>query len=127
MTKSTGVGRGNNPRSWRNRPRAADHHRWKQPAFRRARVACGNPNRAQRFPGGPLMAAPTTLAECREAYAADAMPNLPTHVRVRLQRAFMAGAMSAVQLEKSGVPREALLAELLGFARAIGSEVERAL
>lgn len=30
MTKSTGVGRGNNPRSHNNTKRGADHHRWNQ-------------------------------------------------------------------------------------------------
>lgn len=29
MTKSTGVGRGNNPASWKNRPKASAQHRWK--------------------------------------------------------------------------------------------------
>lgn len=28
MTKSTGVGRGNNPASWNNTKRGAEHHRW---------------------------------------------------------------------------------------------------
>lgn len=28
MTRSTGVGRGNNPASWNNTKRGADHHRW---------------------------------------------------------------------------------------------------
>lgn len=30
MTKATGVGRGNNPRSWNNTKRGAEHHRWSQ-------------------------------------------------------------------------------------------------
>lgn len=70
------------------------------------------------------MAAPTTLAELREAYAVEVMQGLPFDVRVRLQRAFMVGAMSALQLQQSGIPREVVLAECVQFGRTVGTSAE---
>ena len=45
---------------------------------------------------------------------------------VEHRRAFMAGALTAVELIRAGVPREQLLSECIAFGRAIGSAAERA-
>jgi hypothetical protein len=73
------------------------------------------------------MATPTTLAECREAYAVDVAPTLrDVSMLVLLNRAFMHGAMAAVRLQQSGRPLEDLYAECLQFGRAVGAPAERA-
>ena len=72
------------------------------------------------------MPVPTTLAECREAYAADVAHKLPADMRTLLNRAFMLGAMSAIQLQQTGIPRDAVLAECVQFGRAVGTPAESA-
>lgn len=42
------------------------------------------------------------------------------------RRAFMAGALTALELLRAGVPREQLLAECVQFGRVIGTAAERA-
>ncbi len=65
-----------------------------------------------------------TLAAAFEAYAADTLArDTSTRTRVLVQRAFMAGALEAVTSKQ---PREALLAEIVSYGRAIGTAAERA-
>jgi hypothetical protein len=45
---------------------------------------------------------------------------------VEHRRAFYAGALTALDLIRSGVPREQLLAECVQFGRAVGTKAERA-
>jgi hypothetical protein len=45
---------------------------------------------------------------------------------VEHRRAFYAGALTALDLIRSGVPREQLLAECVQFGRAVGTAAERA-
>mgnify|MGYP000275817260 FL=1 len=60
---------------------------------------------------------PGTLAD---AWADEAVAP-PEH-----RRPFMAGALAAILLLRSGVPRDQLLAECIQFGRAIGTPAERA-
>lgn len=63
-----------------------------------------------------------TLTESLDAYAADnACPGSIADAAIR--RAYMAGALAAIT---SKAPREQLLAECVGFGRALGSKAEAA-
>lgn len=69
----------------------------------------------------------TTLADLWSAYVDEAaIAARTTSPQVQARRDFMAGAMAYHELRSSGATTEALLAELLGFGRALGSEAERA-
>jgi hypothetical protein len=61
---------------------------------------------------------PGTLADAWE----DQRPR--DHI-VEHRRAFMAGALTAVELLRAGATREQLLAECVSFGRAIGTPAER--
>lgn len=70
---------------------------------------------------------PTDFAECWAAYMAEAEISARcTDPRVQRRRDFMAGAMAYHALRDGGRPAEALLAELIGFGRALGTAAERA-
>ena len=58
---------------------------------------------------------------------ADAWQDQPAHAQtVERRRAYMAGALDALRLMQSGVPRDQLLTECIGFGRAIGTPAEAA-
>lgn len=56
---------------------------------------------------------------------ADAWADEPQQTPER-RRAYMAGALAALTLLRSGVPREQLLAECVQFGRSIGTAAEQA-
>lgn len=72
------------------------------------------------------MPTPNDLAECWAAYLAEAAIAAKADPSVQRRRDFMAGAMAYHELRSGGRPADALLAELLGFGRALGTEAERA-
>jgi hypothetical protein len=58
---------------------------------------------------------------------ADAFADQPQHAQtVERRRAFMAGALACIELQRAGVTREQLIAECVAFGRAIGTAAERA-
>ncbi len=61
----------------------------------------------------------TTPGTLADAWSDEQRPN--DH-----RRAFMAGALATLELLRSGVPREQLLAECVAYGRAIGSAAESA-
>lgn len=63
-----------------------------------------------------MSATPGTLAD---AWADE------THAPPEHRRPFMAGALAALLLLRSGVPREQLLAECVQYGRAVGSAAEQ--
>ena len=64
-----------------------------------------------------------TLPDIATEYAeARATSVDPVHAR----RAFMAGALAALDLERSGRARDDLIAECVQFGRAIGTAAEKA-
>ncbi len=65
------------------------------------------------------MTTPGTLADAWE-------DQRPRDQVIEHRRAFMAGALTACELIKAGVPREQLMAECVQFGRVIGTQVERA-
>ncbi len=72
------------------------------------------------------MTAPTTLAETWTLAQADAPIDPRATPAVQARRDFMAGALAALVLLKNGTTRDQLMAECMGFARAIGTPAERA-
>lgn len=63
--------------------------------------------------------------QARTGTLADAWEDEPVKTPER-RRAYMAGALAAMTLERSGVPREQLIAECVQFGRAVGTKAERA-
>lgn len=62
-----------------------------------------------------------------QAYSADHVPpDAPSQQRVRQRRDFMSGALAVLELQKRGASREQLLAEVVAFGRAVGSQAESA-
>lgn len=64
----------------------------------------------------------STLADKWAEHASSADPRR----RIEDKRQFMAGALAALVLHGNGVDRAALLAECIGFGRAIGTPAELA-
>jgi hypothetical protein len=71
--------------------------------------------------------AAANLTDAYAAYQADApIASRTRDPEVQARRDFMAGAMAYHQLRRTGASPEALLAELIGFGRAVGTAAERA-
>jgi hypothetical protein len=69
----------------------------------------------------------TTIAEAWQAYADDVLPiDTPEADVTRARRAYMAGALDAVQRIKAGATVEAVLADLIGYGRTVGRRIETA-
>ena len=69
------------------------------------------------------MTAPTTLAEAWDAEARNLPSDIGLHIDRLLRAMFYRGALAAAT---SGLTHDQLMAELLGYARAIGTPAERA-
>lgn len=66
------------------------------------------------------------LSDSMAEYIGDALPqDAGTQQRTRAQRAYMAGALEVMARLGRGEDRQALLREVLGYGRTIGSAVER--
>lgn len=69
----------------------------------------------------------TTLADAWTGYADD-RAIAPQHATpaVQSRRDFYNGALAALELQRAGVTREAVLAEVVAFGRIVGTAVEHA-
>lgn len=66
--------------------------------------------------------------QARTGTLADAwIDQRPRDHIVEHRRAFMAGALTTLELLRAGATREQLLAECISFGRAVGTEAERAI
>lgn len=66
----------------------------------------------------------STLADSFTEYSARPVSILPADIAAR--RAFYAGALAVIELQRDGATRDQLLAEIVGFGRAVGTAAERA-
>ena len=72
------------------------------------------------------MSGPTTLAETWTAAQADAPIDPRATPAIQGKRDYMQGSLDTLVLLKNGAKPEQLMAEVLGFARTIGTPAERA-
>ena len=64
-----------------------------------------------------------TLTDKWAAQVANSRP-IPPEQRIQAKRTYMAGAMDVLLMLEAGADRKALLAECIGFGRAIGTPAE---
>jgi hypothetical protein len=73
------------------------------------------------------MARATNLADAWSAYAEDrAIAAQHRDQAVQGRRDFMSGALAVLELQRAGATREAIVAEIVAFGRAVGTAAESA-
>jgi hypothetical protein len=72
------------------------------------------------------VSAPTSLSEAWELSRAEAPIDPRATPAVQARRDYMSGSLDTLVLLKNGATWDQLMAECMGFARAIGTPAERA-